>query len=106
LAGRACLYQDDITMILSGSQKIYTQMDVPHQFQKVGFLLADNGLVAVLKQVAGALVSEVEIDRIPSEQSAHEQAQLCFHGLNQQVKMVWDQGPGEALGAGLFKHGS
>jgi len=24
LAGRACLYQDDITMILSGSQKIYT----------------------------------------------------------------------------------
>jgi len=35
LAGRACLYQDDITMILSGSQKIYTQLQPGGRWDKL-----------------------------------------------------------------------
>ena len=39
MAGRACLYQDDITMILSGSQKIYT---LNNSGQIVGFANTTN----------------------------------------------------------------
>jgi len=43
LAGRACLYQDDITMILSGSQKIYTHMEIGYLSSERAFSRAEVG---------------------------------------------------------------
>ena len=48
------------------------QMDVTHEFSEIGVLLADNGLVAILEQVAIPLVPPIEVDGMAGEQASHE----------------------------------
>jgi hypothetical protein len=47
-------------------------MDVTHEFSEIGVLLADNGLVAILEQVAIPLVPPIEVDGMAGEQASHE----------------------------------
>jgi predicted RecB family nuclease len=47
-------------------------MYVPQEFLQVGFLLADDGLVAVLKKVAATSVPSVETSGIAGEEPCHE----------------------------------
>jgi hypothetical protein len=48
------------------------EMNVTHQLEQIGFFLADDGFITVLKEVPGAAVAAVEGDRITGQQSAHE----------------------------------
>jgi hypothetical protein len=48
------------------------EMNVTHQLEQIGFFLADDGFITVLKEVPGAAVAAVERDRVAGQQSAHE----------------------------------
>ncbi len=82
-----------------GPQRI--EMDVAHQFEQVGILLADDRFVAVLKKVPRALMAAIEIEGIAGEKSAHEGGQPRGAGAEQQVNVVAHQRPGKAFDPGL-----
>ena len=45
----------------------------------------------------------VEGDRMAGHKAAHDIAQRCLAGAKQQVKMVWNERPGVALGLSFLK---
>jgi hypothetical protein len=47
-------------------------MDVTDEFQKVGIFLAQNGFIAVLKEVAMSLIFPVEAYSVSCEQPPHD----------------------------------
>jgi len=53
-------------------------MDIPDQFQKVWIFLADDGFIAVLKEVPTALVALVEGNGIARHEAAHDLTQWCW----------------------------
>ena len=79
-------------------------MDVTDQFQQVGILIADERFVPALVEVTRAIVAEIEVKRIPGEQSPHERRKAGFAWPKKEVKyMIGHQRPGKAFGAGLNK---
>ena len=58
---------------------------------------------SILKEVIRAFVSFVEGNSITGHETAHEFAEWRRTGSQKEVKMVWDQSPGVALGLGLFE---
>ena len=83
----------------SGPQRI--EVDIANQFEEVGIFLADDGFVAVLKEMPGTVVTAIEIDGIACEKSAHEGGEPAMAGAEQQVNVVGHQRPGEAFDASL-----
>ena len=78
-------------------------MNVADEFQKVRSFLANDGFVAVLKKVAASFMALVEGNGISSHETAHDFAEWGSAGSQEEVKMVWDQGPSIALGLGFFE---
>ena len=59
---------------------------------------------SILKEVTRVFVSFVEGDGMPGHEAAHDFAEWGRAGSQQNVKMVWDQGPGVTLGLGFFEN--
>jgi hypothetical protein len=49
------------------------QVEVAHEFEQIGLLLTQDGLVPVLEQITVAAVAPVEFRGIPGEQSPHHE---------------------------------
>jgi hypothetical protein len=54
------------------SQRI--QVNVSHEFQQVRILLANNRFVTILEEVATPLMSLIEINGMPGQQTLHDPA--------------------------------
>jgi hypothetical protein len=78
-------------------------MDITYELQKVGIFFAYNRLVPILKEVATAFMSMVEVDSVPGHKSPHNLAERNRPGPQQRVEMVWDQRESVALGLGVFE---
>jgi hypothetical protein len=76
-------------------------MDVPNQFKKIGFLFTNDGAVAILKEMAGAVVSEVKVDGVSGEQAPHKQSKTRIVQLKEEMCMVWHEGPRKAFSTSL-----
>jgi len=81
-------------------------VDIAYEFKKIRVLFADDGLVAVLEQVACAFVAFIESDGVIGHEFPHDLAERDRAGAQEQVKMVRDQGPGVTLGLGLLENDS
>ena len=71
-------------------------MNVANQLAQVRLFLAEDRFIAILKQMAGSAVPAVEKDRISGQQPPHYGGDRRQTGLQQEVNMVGDQGPGVA----------
>jgi hypothetical protein len=78
-------------------QKI--QVDVADEFLEIPLFLAEDRFVAILKQLAVTAILPVETDGISGQQPLHDTCDRKFTRSNQQVHMVRDQGPSQALRA-------
>ncbi len=76
-----------------GPQRI--QVEIPHQLQKVRFRLHHDGFIPVLKEMAAPVVPAVEGAGVPREEGAHGVGQRARPRPDQQVEVVWEEGPGE-----------
>ena len=74
------------------------EMNVAYQLQKIGFLFADDGLVAILEQVAGSVMPKIEIDCIPGKEATHEAGKLQPVTPQQKMEMVRNQRPCVTIG--------
>ena len=84
---------------MAGSQGI--EVDAADKFFTVRLLLTDDGLVAVLKEMAGSTVTQVVAGCIAREQSGHDGGQGSGAGPEEEVGVVRKEGPGIAGGGGL-----
>ena len=73
-------------------------MDVTNQFQQIWVFLADDGLIAVLEEVSTSPVTYIECYCISGHESAHDLAERCRTGTQQDMKVIWDQRPRVTLG--------
>ena len=78
-------------------------MYVAYQFQEIFILLTDDRFVPVLKQVAGAVMPQIEVDGMPSEKTPHEGAETGIAWPEQEMNVVCHKRPGKTFGAGLHK---
>lgn len=83
----------------SGTKRI--EVNVAYQFKKIGLFFADDGLVAVLEQVAGSFMPKVEIDGVPGKEATHETRKLHTVTPQQQMEMVRYQRPCIAIGCSV-----
>lgn len=80
-------------------------MDIPDKRQQIRVLLAENGLVAALKQVPVSSMAPVERHRIAGQQPLHDARNGDIARSEQQVKVVGDQCPGKTCCLGIFDNG-
>lgn len=80
------------------------KVDITDQLQQVRLFLADDGFVAVLKQVPTAAMAKIESRGVSSQQPAHEAGEAAgLPDAQQKMCMVVEQRPGKAIGAGLLQ---
>jgi len=77
------------------------EMNVPDKFEEVSVLLANDRFVTVLEKMADALVTTIETDGIPRQQTAPESRQRALIGTKKEV--IGDEGPGQAVGSGFLE---
>ena len=58
--------------ILDHAGTNWIQVDVAHKLKQIRFLLAEEGLIPVLKEVAGTALPPVELLGISGEQTSHD----------------------------------
>jgi hypothetical protein len=76
-------------------------MDIANQFLQVGILLADDGFVAILKQMAITDMATIEIDHISGEESPHAGGQGVLFGLAEEMEVIGEERP-SIEGQGAF----
>jgi hypothetical protein len=65
----------------SGPQGI--EVEITHQLEQVRFFLAQDGLVAILKEIPVAAVAAVERPRVSGQDAAHDRRQRDAAGAEQ-----------------------
>jgi hypothetical protein len=78
-------------------------MDVADQFHEIRIFFADDRFVSVLEKVTTTFVSFVECNSVSSHEAAHDFTEWGRAGTQEEVKMVWNQGPGVTLRLCFFK---
>ena len=63
-------------------------MNVANQFHKIGVFLAQDGFIAILKQLAVAAVTAVIRNRIAGQQSTHHRGKRSIAGFQHKVRML------------------
>ena len=66
------------------------EVNVAYQFQQIGVFLAQDGFIAILKQVAVAAVTAVVGYRITGQQATHHRGKRSFSGSQKEVRMIGD----------------
>ena len=79
-------------------------MNVPDQFQEIGFLFAEYGFVAVLEHMAGSLVAFVERNGIPGEKTSHAVCKGDAAGPQEKMDVVREEGKGIAGNVSLGQY--
>ena len=79
-------------------------MDVAHQLQQIGILLAEDGFITVLEKMPAAPVATVKAYRIPGKQPLHYSRDRNISGPQQQVEMVRHEGPSVTGGPRLSEN--
>jgi hypothetical protein len=68
-------------------------MDVAGELQQVGVVLADDGFVAVLKEMPVAGMAAIEVDYITGEELAHAGGERLLDCPHQEMEMVGQERP-------------
>jgi len=75
-----------------GAQGI--EVDIPDQSQKIVVLIAEDGFVAVLEEMAGAAMATIEIEGVPSKEFSHDSGDACLAALEKEVDVIVHKDPG------------
>jgi hypothetical protein len=68
-------------------------VEIADQLQEVRLFLHHDGLVAVLEEVADALMAAVEGACVAREEGAHTAGQRALPGSDQEVGVIREEGP-------------
>jgi hypothetical protein len=77
-------------------------MDIPDQDPKMDIVVATNGVISSLEDMARAVPSVVKSSRIGSQGSMHDGSERDRARFDQQVVMISEKAIGEYLESALF----
>jgi len=63
-------------------------MDIAHQFQKIGFLFTHDRSVPILKKMTTPVMSPIEIQGIPREETSHEMGDSLGTAEKQEMNVI------------------
>jgi hypothetical protein len=69
-------------------------VEITDEFQEIRLLLHHDGLVPILKEMTGTVVTPVEGPSVPGEQAPHAAGERAIPRADQQVRMIRKEGPG------------
>jgi len=78
-------------------------VNIANQFEKIRLLFANDRFIAIMEEMAAAVMPQVKIDRIPGKEATHQKGQLRVFWTEQKVKVIWQNCPGEAIGFGVLE---
>jgi hypothetical protein len=81
--------------ILHDSQANRIKVDIPDKLQKVWFLLHQDGLVTILKEVADAPVTPIESASVSREKRSHSCTEGSVARTDQEVRVIGEKCPGQ-----------
>jgi hypothetical protein len=99
---RECAHESAVTRVHIDVQLIHAggdacsyriKMDISDKFKKVGFFLAEERLVAVLKQVTVTSVALVERDGVAGEKAGHQRGNRNGSGAKKEMDVVSEDRP-------------
>jgi|GEM_PF-3614958 len=70
------------------------QMDVATDLPVMALLLDEDGLVSALKEMADAMMAEVEVAGIATVEKLHSGGEVWFGGFDEQMIVIGHQGEG------------
>jgi hypothetical protein len=70
----------------AGAERI--EMNVTDKLEEVGLLLAEDGFVAILEEMAGSFVAFVERDGIARKKTPHHPGHWCPSGAEKKVGVI------------------
>nr|WP_244086122.1 hypothetical protein [Desulforhabdus sp. TSK] len=76
-------------------------MNGADKFEEIWILPAQDGFVAVLKQMLTAVMPTVEVDRIPCQQAPHDPRNRHGSCSNKQMEVVGNECPGKTACGGF-----
>jgi hypothetical protein len=76
-------------------------MNIADKFEQITLFLAKNRFITVLEKVAAPLMPAVKADCVPGENFPHQITERFAPGTDQEMKVVGEKGPGQALTTGL-----
>ena len=79
-------------------------MDITDQLQEVGFIFANDRFVAILKEMPISPVAAVEGDGMTGHEASHGPAEMDIFAPEQEMKMVWKQGPCITMDSSRIEH--
>jgi hypothetical protein len=82
----------------------WIQTDVAAQLPNVRLRFADDGVEAVLEEMAHALVAAIASDRIARQKPAHELREARRPAPEQGVRVIGEERPGVDRGPGGLRH--
>jgi hypothetical protein len=69
------------------------EVDIPDKCQQIVFLVAENGFIAILKEVAATAVAPIEILGVPCQLPSHYRRYPLFSALEQDVRVIRHKRP-------------
>jgi hypothetical protein len=75
----------------------WVEVDVANQLEQIRLLLHEDGFVPVLEKVADPAMAPVEGARVASEEDPHGAGERSGSCADEEVGVIWEQGPGEDL---------
>lgn len=81
------------------------EVDVANELEEVGFLLDDDGLEAVLKEMAVSPMAAVELAGVTAEDALQDPGNTAVPRSRQEMDVVGDQRPGEDIEIGTTATG-
>lgn len=90
-----------LTQVRDDSCSERIQVNGADKFEEIWILLAQDGFVAVLKQMSSALMPTVEVDRIACQQPPHDHRNRHGSRPKEQMEMVGNECPGKTACGGF-----
>ena len=81
-------------------------MHIADELGEVGIFLAENRLVAILKELAVAAMPPVEGDCMAGKEAGHDGVERDAAGLQQEMGMSAEESPGKTRCAGVGEQGA
>jgi len=78
-------------------------VNIADELKKIRISLAHDGFVAILEEVAVAVVSQVKCDGVSCQQPAHEGGKLGCPWTKEQMEVIGHECPGQALGSCCYE---
>lgn len=81
------------------------EVDIPDKLKEIWIFFANNGFIAVLKDMSCPVMTLVKRNGVAGQKTAHEILEFDCVRAEEEMKVVGDKRPGETIGSRVHQKG-